>query len=119
MTRKHAFTGEVYFTDLPVPKGSEAGFRRPVVVLQAPELADKIKTYICVPLTTTDRLGLIGTCFIQQGDGGLPEDSVAQGYLVMALDPRHLLKKLGRLRPETIEQVALAVIDAMGVRLVQ
>ena len=45
--------GEIYWADYGVPFGSEAGFRRPVVIVQTNEFNIKeLRTVIVVPLTT-------------------------------------------------------------------
>ena len=49
--------GDVFWADLPAPRGSESGYRRPVVVIQQTAIhASHITTILCVPLTTHIRL---------------------------------------------------------------
>ena len=115
MSNVRAVSGDVFETDLPVPMGSEAGYHRPVIIFQAPELAG-LSTVLCVPVTTNmDRLGILGSLAIARGDGGLRKDSVAQCHLLRALDKKHLRKRLGTLQPETVEAVADAILSAFGI----
>ncbi len=45
--------GEIYWADYGVPFGSEAGFRRPVVIVQDNNFNIKeLRTVVVVPLTT-------------------------------------------------------------------
>lgn len=90
MSKVHPRTGDVFETDLPPPRGSEAGFPRPVVIFQAPELGG-LATVLVIPLTANlRRTGVVGSLFIASGDGGLTRDSVAQCHLTRALDDKHL-----------------------------
>ncbi|HZO29524.1 MAG TPA: type II toxin-antitoxin system PemK/MazF family toxin [Chloroflexota bacterium] len=44
--------GQVWWADLPVPIGSEAGYRRPVVIVQGDAFnQSRIQTVVVVPLT--------------------------------------------------------------------
>lgn len=109
-------TGDVYNADLRIPKGSEPGFSRPVVIFQAPELAHFTSTFVCIPLTTnTKRLGIPGTCFVGRGDGGLAADSVALCYQLHAVDRTRLRERLGRLDDATVQALADALLNALGI----
>lgn len=115
MSRIPPTTGDVFDTDLPPPKGSEAGFPRPVVVFQAPELKG-LSTVLCIPLTTNlKRTGTVGSLFIAAGDGGLSRDSVALCHLLRALDKKHLRLRLGALKPETVNALADALLATFGI----
>jgi len=108
--------GEVYLVNLEPVQGSEQGKTRPAVVLQNPDLARFTSTVICIPLTTNlKRLGLPGTCFIKRGDGGLGHDGVALAFQMRALDVSRLVKRLGRVSAETLENLADAALNALGV----
>ena len=49
--------GELWWASLPVPTGSEPGYRRPVLVVQVDEFnRSGIRTVIAVALTTNMRL---------------------------------------------------------------
>jgi mRNA interferase MazF len=51
--------GEVWWADLPVPRGSGPGFRRPVAIVQGDVLnRSRISTAVCVPLTSNLRMRL-------------------------------------------------------------
>jgi mRNA interferase MazF len=49
--------GEIWWADFGIPFGSEAGFRRPVLVVQNDAFNEsRIKTIVVLPLTTNLRL---------------------------------------------------------------
>lgn len=108
-------TGDVFIANLEPVTGSEQGRRRPVVVFQTPDLDRFTTTYLCIPLTTNPRrLGVPGTCFLAAGDGGLREDSIALAFQLRALDRTRLTEKLGSLNPESVDALATAILNALG-----
>jgi mRNA interferase MazF len=105
---------EVWWADLDEPRGSEPGFRRPVLIVQADAFnRSRLRTVLCVILTSNTRLvDAPGNVLVRQGDSGLPRDSVANVTQVVTLDQDFLSKKVRRIPPRT-----MAKIDA-GLRLV-
>ncbi len=99
--------GEIYWADYGVPFGSEAGFRRPVVIVQDNEFNVKeLRTVIAVPLTTN--LLLAEACanvFIEKSSCNLSKDSVAVVSQVGAIDKNRLLEKIGRLSDSDILEI--------------
>jgi mRNA interferase MazF len=111
-------TGDVWLARLDPVEGSEQGRARPVAVFQNPDLARFTTTVLCVPLTANpNRLGLPGTCFIPRRDGGLERDSIALGFHLRALDRGRLARRLGRLEEVTVELLADAILDALGIEV--
>ena len=106
--------GEVWWAELPVPAGSAAGFRRPVVVVQGNPLnRSRLSTVVCVPLTSNLAWeGAPGNTFVPAKGSGLPKDSVANASQLVAIDRAWLSKRVGRLAPKRLEQV-LAGIDVV------
>ena len=103
--------GDIWWTDLPSPRGSEPGFRRPVIiVLQSPINFSEISTVICVPLTSNVRLANApGNVFMLTAQTGLPKDSVANVSQILTLDKRFLTDYV-----RTVSQVLLAqVLDGI------
>jgi mRNA interferase MazF len=99
--------GEVWWAELPEPKDSEPGFRRPVVVVQGDPLnRSKLATVVCVPLTSN--LGWAeapGNVVLAAGSTGLPKDSVANVSQIVALDRRFLTDHVGRVSSRQIEMI--------------
>ena len=105
---------EVWWADLDEPTGSEAGFRRPVVVVQSNALnRSRIGTVVCVPLTSNLRWAdAPGNVLLPRHETGLPQDSVANVSLIVALDKQQLTEKVRKL-PSRRLQLVLAGIDTV------
>ncbi|MGB8129167.1 MAG: type II toxin-antitoxin system PemK/MazF family toxin [Candidatus Angelobacter sp.] len=106
--------GEIWWADLPEPRGSEPGYRRPVLVLQANSFnQSRIRTVIVAVLTSN--LGLAeapGNVLLPASTTGLPRDSVVNISQLLTLDRSFLTDKVGKLPGRLMAQV-----DA-GLRLV-
>jgi mRNA interferase MazF len=104
--------GDVCWADLGDPRGSEAGYRRPVVVVQSDDFnRSAIRTAICVPLTSNRRWAASpGNVALSERDTGLPRPSVANVTQLVALDRDVLSAALGHLAPAKLHLV-LAGID--------
>jgi mRNA interferase MazF len=105
---------EIWWADLEEPRGSEPGFRRPVLVVQADSFnRSKLRTVIGLVLTSNTRLlDAPGNVLIPAQASGLPKDSVANVTQVVTLDQDYLTERVGRLAPKLMVH-----IDA-GVKLV-
>lgn len=99
--------GAVWWADLSEPRGSEPGYRRPVVVVQAEAFnRSRIKTVIGVILTSNLRLvDAPGNVLVPAGRSGLPKDSVANVSQVVTLDRSYLSEPAGKLDPKLLRQV--------------
>jgi mRNA interferase MazF len=106
--------GEVWWAELDEPRGSEPGFRRPVVVVQAdPFNRSRLQTVIAVVLTSNLRLvEAPGNVLVPAKAAGLPQNSVANVTQLVTLDRTYLQERAGRLPPRL-----MAELDA-GLKLV-
>jgi mRNA interferase MazF len=104
--------GEIWWADLPLPKGSGPGFRRPVVVVQSDSLnRSSIATVICVPLTSNLKWALApGNVHLSTRLTGLPKNSVANVSQIVTIDKDLLTERAGRLSRAKLE-LLLAGID--------
>jgi mRNA interferase MazF len=108
--------GEVWFADLNPTRGSEQAGFRPVVVFQADLLNELSNTVLAIPLTTNLRRAALPSCLlVQQGDGGLPSDSVALCHQTRVLDKARLQRRLGALAPQTVALIENRVLFTMGI----
>ena len=84
--------GDVYWAELPIPRGSEPGYDRPVLVVQQTSInASEIQTILCVPLTTNTRLSAApGNVLFSARQTGLAKPSVANVSQVITLDKQFL-----------------------------
>jgi mRNA interferase MazF len=106
--------GEIWWADLPEPRRSEPGFRRPVLVIQAdPFNRSRIQTVLVAVITSTlDLADAPGNVLIRSGVSGLPRDSVVNVSQIVTLDRRFLTEQVGTL-PVRVQ----ASVDA-GLRLI-
>lgn len=91
--------GEVWWVDFGIPFGSEPGYRRPAVIVQADSLnKSRIGTVLLVPLTRTLEWATApGNVPCRARDTGLKHRSVANVSQVTVTDRRRLQEKAGRL----------------------
>jgi mRNA interferase MazF len=106
--------GDVWWADLPVPKGSAPGFRRPVVVVQGDALnRSNIATVVCVPLTSNIKWASApGNVLLAASATGLPKGSVANVSQIVTLDRSDLTERAGTLARRKLELV-LSGIDVV------
>jgi mRNA interferase MazF len=99
--------GEIWWTDIPDPGGSEPGFDRPVVVVQNDLFTEsRIATVICVILTTNLRLAQApGNVLLKAAKTGLPRDSVANVSQVVTLDKRRFTEFAGSVPGPLMAQI--------------
>jgi mRNA interferase MazF len=99
--------GEIWWASLPEPTGSEPGYRRPVLVVQADAFnRSRVETVIAVVLTSHLRLvEAPGNVLVAAESSGLPKDSVANVSQVVTIDRAFLTERAGRLRGRTLEAV--------------
>jgi mRNA interferase MazF len=91
--------GEIWWVDFGIPIGSEAGHRRPAVVVQADPLnRSQIGTVLLVPLTRTLKWEAApGNVSCRARDTGLRHRSVANVSQLTAIDRRRVREKAGQL----------------------
>ena len=99
--------GEVWWADLDEPQGSEPGFRRPVVVVQADAFnRSRIQTIVCIGLTSNLRLAdAPGNVLVSKRDSGLPKDSVANVSQIVTIDRSALSERAGKLPDRQRERI--------------
>lgn len=99
--------GEVWWADLGEPKGSEPGYRRPLLIVQADAFnRSRLQTTIAVVLTSN--LGLVeapGNVLIPKRASGLPKDSVANISQLVTIDREVLTERVGKLSGTTMNAV--------------
>jgi mRNA interferase MazF len=105
---------DLWWAELDVPRGSDPGFTRPVIVIQADSFnRSRIRTVVAVALTSNSRLlNRPGNVLVPAAETGLTRDSVADVSQLVTLDREHLVEHIGRVPPRI-----MARVDA-GLRLV-
>ena len=108
--------GDIWWADLPSPRGSEPGFRRPVIIVQqSPINYSEISTIICVPLTSNIRLANApGNVFMPADQTGLPKDSVANVSQILTLDKQFLADYVRNVSKAILTQVLDGIVFMLG-----
>ena len=98
---------EVWWADLEEPRGSEPGFRRPVLVVQADAFnRSRLRTVLGLVLTSNPRLlDAPGNVLLPAKSTGLPKDSVANVTQIVTLDEDYLSERTGRIPPRLMAHV--------------
>ena len=99
--------GEIWWTDLPEPKGSMSSFRHPVVIVQSDKFNQtQLETFIGVVITTNLRLSKMpGNVLLEPKQSGLPEISVVNVTQIVIANKTDLLEFVGMLSERKMEQV--------------
>jgi len=111
-----ALRGEVWWASLPEPRGSEPGFRRPVVVVQSNRFnRSRIQTVLVVAVSSNLRLAdAPGNVRATAAQTGLPKPSVANVSQVLTLDREHLSERVGTLPSSVMNRVAEGLRLVLG-----
>lgn len=91
--------GEVWWANLAEPRGSEPGFRHPLLVVQADSFnRSRISTVLAAVITSNLRLSdAPGNVRINRKQSRLTRDSVVNVSQVVTIDRRFLNKRVSRL----------------------
>jgi len=108
--------GEIWWAELSDPRGSEPGYRRPVIVVQAnPFNRSRIATVIVVAITSNLSLAdAPGNIRLPCRDSQLPRESVANVSQVLTLDKRFLTERVGRLSDRLLESVEIGLRQVLA-----
>jgi mRNA interferase MazF len=108
--------GDVWWADMPVPTGSEPGYRRPVVVVQTDAFnRSSIRTVVCVPVTSNLKWAATpGNVPLSARQTGLQRDSVANVSRVTTLDRTVLTERVGKLSSLKLDLVLSGLDVVLG-----
>lgn len=108
--------GDVWWAELPAPRGSAPGFRRPVIVVQGDALnRSRIATAVCVPLTSNMRWAeALGNVSLSARITGLGKASVANASQLVTIDRAALTERAGRLPPRVVTQILHGIDIVLG-----
>jgi len=110
--------GEIWWADFGIPYGSEAGFTRPVLIVQDDTFnVSRIKTIVVLPLTTNLLLlDAPGNVLIRKKESKLINDSVIVVTQLYAIDRSRFKEKISKVPKETMEQVETGMKLVLGMR---
>jgi mRNA interferase MazF len=108
--------GEIWWVALGEPRGSEPGYRRPVVVLQIDRFNESlIQTVVVATITSNARLARApGNVACGRRDSGLTKPSVVNVSQVATIDKQRLLERVGRLPARLMAEVENGVRLVLG-----
>ena len=97
----------MWWADLEEPRGSEPGFTRPILIVQADAFnRSRLRTVLGLVLSSNPKLlDAPGNALLPSKVTGLPKDSVANVTQIVTLDEDYLTERAGRLPPRLMVQV--------------
>ena len=108
--------GEIRLANFGIPYGSEAGYVRPVLIVQDNDFnKSKIRTIVILPLTTNLNLAdAPGNVFISKKDSKFNNDSVIIASQLYAIDRSKINDKISRVSKEIMLQVEIGMKLVLG-----
>ena len=99
--------GEIWWSSLREPRGSEPGYRRPVVIVQAdPFNLSRIRTIVVAAVTTNLALAAApGNVGLDRSEAGLPQPSGVNVTQLPTIDKGSLEQRIGRLSAGRMREV--------------
>ena len=107
--------GEVYLVNFDPTIGAEIRKTRPALIVQN-DVANRHSAITIVAVITSqfDQTLYPTEVLISPPEGGLRTESVALLNQIRSIDKQRLVRRLGNLRPETMERVDRAILISMG-----
>jgi len=108
--------GEVWWVDFGLPFGSEPGYRRPAVVVQADAFNEsRLGTVLLVPLTRAlEWAKAPGNVLLRAKHTGLKHSSVANVSQLTVSDRRRLLERVGALPSLSLNRLDEGLRQVLG-----
>jgi len=114
-TGKFPRRGEIHLVDFDPTQGAEIKKTRPALVLQN-DVSNRYSPITIVAAVTSrfDERLYPTEVFIRASEGGLTADSVVLLNQIRSIDKKRLIKRLGKVGPETLEKVDQAIQISLG-----
>lgn len=99
--------GDIWWADLPPARGSEPGFRHPVLIVSSDDFnRSGIHTVLCVMLSSNERLaGAPGNVALTRRETKLPKPSAANVSQLVTLDKRFLGSRVARMPRDPLREI--------------
>ena len=110
---QHIRRADVVWADFGEPRGSEPEGRRPALVVQNDVGNVHSPNTIVVAITRTIRRYPVNV-FIQPGESGLQDPSMADCSLMLTISKQRILNKVGTLGAKTMADVDAALKTSLG-----
>ena len=103
--------GQIWWADLAEPRGSEPGYRHPVLVLQRDEVnASRLNTVVVCLLTSNTALARApGNTLLPRRRTGLRRDSVANASQIATLNKADLQELVGAVPRDLMDEAGAGV----------
>ncbi len=110
--------GELWWVDLPAPRGSESAYTRPALIIQSDLYTrSALKTVVVAMLTSNLALAAApGNVFLQAGSAGLRRDSVINVTQILTLDKQFFIERIGTVDAQAMELVESGIKRVLGLR---
>ena len=105
--------GEVWLVNFNPGRGSEQKGTRPALIIQNDVGNQYASTTIVAAITTTLKHYPV-TVFLDRHEGGLKEPSMVNLAQILTLDKGRLIKRLGSLEAEKLQEVGEALNVSLG-----
>ena len=108
--------GEIWWADLPVPKGSEPGFHRPVLIISADAYnRSAIRTVIVAAITSRTKLAEApGNVSLTRRQSGLPKASVVNLTQLLTVNKDSLVEPTKALPQTVMAEVDAGLLRVLG-----
>ena len=99
--------GEIWWASLPDPRGSEPGFRRPVLIIQSDAYnRSNISTVICLVLTSNlKHSNAPGNLTLPSRLSGLSRISVVNVSQILSVDKNWMTQRIKMLNPQVMHDI--------------
>jgi len=99
--------GEIWWADLPPPRGSKPAKRRPVLIIQSDSFnRSGINTVVCAIITSNTELATLpGNLLLEKSISGLEKTSVVNFSQIYTLDKTDLLEHVAMLPKNMLEKI--------------
>lgn len=108
--------GEIWWVDFGIPFGSEAGYKRPALIVQDDNFnKSQIKTIIVVPFSTNLSLSEApGNVLLEKEETGLSKDSVLVSSLIASVDRSRLVESISNIDRRVFGEVEEGIRILLG-----
>ena len=107
---------DIWLADLREPVGSEAGYVRPVVIVQSDSInASRLSTYVAIPITGIPHsVTLPWNLPLPSSTPGLSKPSIAQINLIVTVAEAQLIEHLGEVSAAQLARLFICLDLALG-----
>jgi mRNA interferase MazF len=109
--------GEVYLAALDPVVGKEISKTRPVVIVSNDKNNEFSGTVTILPITSKNLKRIYPfEVFLSKGSGSLPKDSKVKAYQIRTLDKRRIIRLIGKLRKDEMDEIEKALKIHLALR---